>query len=205
MSDRILVVGRGAAGISLAEDIRRRGGDVVGFLDDRVSAEDVLGTLAQVNEVVAEHAIDLVYFAIPTVRAETVRDFINSIESKTVDIAIVPRTYDILAKETVSIDDLTDVDVLDLVGREPVSTSSIVGCDASAISSRASTPVATGAPRSPVAGAQRAPRPAHPRGRSGPGRLRGLVGERDVLPHPEPGPGRCARAAHRRHQEPSAP
>jgi FlaA1/EpsC-like NDP-sugar epimerase len=32
----------------------------------------------------------------------------------------VPRTYDILSKDTVDIADLTDVDVLDLVGREPV-------------------------------------------------------------------------------------
>jgi len=120
MSSRILIVGRGTAGLSLADDIRSRGGEVAGFLDDRAIGDDVLGTLADVNEVVAARGIDLVYFAIPTVRAETVRDFINSIESRTVDIAIVPRTYDILSKETVSINDLTDVDVLDLVGREPV-------------------------------------------------------------------------------------
>lgn len=120
MSARILIVGHGIAGASLAEDIRARGGVVVGFLDDRSSADAVLGRLADVNAVLAEHAIDLVYFAIPSAPAETVRDFINSIESKSVDIAIVPRTYDILAKDTVSIDDLTDVDVLDLVGREPV-------------------------------------------------------------------------------------
>jgi FlaA1/EpsC-like NDP-sugar epimerase len=126
MSSRILIVGRGTAGVSLADDIRSHGGDVVGFLDDRVTGDDILGTLADVNEVVAAQGIDLVYFAIPTVRAETVRDFINSIESKTVDIAIVPRTYAILAKDTVSIDDLTDVDVLDLVGREPVKHNVVV-------------------------------------------------------------------------------
>lgn len=117
---RILIVGRGVAGVSLAEDVKRRGGEVVGFLDDRVVGDDVLGTLGDVNEVVANHAIDLVYFAIPTAGSAKVRGFINSITSPTVDIAIVPRTYDILAKETVDIDDLTDVDVLDLVGREPV-------------------------------------------------------------------------------------
>jgi len=117
---RILIVGRGTAGTTLADDIRSKGGEVVGFLDDRVADQTVLGGLADVNRVVEEQAIDLVYFAIPTVPAETVRDFINSIESRSVDIAIVPRTYEILAKDTVSIDDLTDVDVLDLVGREPV-------------------------------------------------------------------------------------
>ncbi|MBX3067296.1 MAG: polysaccharide biosynthesis protein [Microbacteriaceae bacterium] len=120
MSDRILIVGRGKAGLSLADDIRRRGGVVIGFLDDSASGEGVLGDLASVNQVVVEHNVDLVYFAIPSSSASTVRNFINSIESDNVDIAIVPRTYEILTKETVDINDLTDVDVLDLVGREPV-------------------------------------------------------------------------------------
>lgn len=120
MSQRILVVGHGTAGVTLAQDIRARGGEVAGFLDDRVVRHEILGTLADVNRVVEHHDIDLVYFAIPTAPAETVRDFINSIESRAVDIAIVPRTYDILAKDTIDINDLTDVDVLDLVGREPV-------------------------------------------------------------------------------------
>lgn len=126
MSNRILIVGRGTAGLSLAEDVRRRGGDAVGFLDDRVVGEDVLGTLADVNAVVDRHGIDLVYFAIPTANSAKVREFINSITSMSVDIAIVPRTYDILAKDTVDIDDLTDVDVLDLVGREPVKHNVVV-------------------------------------------------------------------------------
>lgn len=120
MSRRILVVGHGTAGQTLAQDIRSSGGEVVGFLDDFVVGDGVLGTLSQVNEVVRQHSVDVVYIAIPTAKAETVRRFINSIESMGVDIAIVPRTYDMLIKGTVDVNDLTDVDVLDLVGREPV-------------------------------------------------------------------------------------
>jgi len=119
-SRRVLVVGRGAAGQALAQDLRGRGGTVVGFLDDRATGDDVLGTLGSVNSVVAEHSVDAVYFAIPSVDATTVRSFINTIDASHVEIAIIPRTYQILTKETVDIDDLTDVDVLDLVGRQPV-------------------------------------------------------------------------------------
>jgi FlaA1/EpsC-like NDP-sugar epimerase len=120
MDSRILIVGHGTAGKALAADITQRGGTVVGFLDDVDTDPVVLGTLAEVNDVVAQHDVDLAYFAIPSVDASTVRDFINSVDVSRVDIAIIPRTHEILTRETVDINDLTDVDVLDLVGRKPV-------------------------------------------------------------------------------------
>jgi FlaA1/EpsC-like NDP-sugar epimerase len=126
MSGRILIIGRGTAGMTLADDVRRRGGEVVGFLDDYVTGADILGTLKDADDVVTAESIDLVYFAIPTVGSAKVREFINSISSDTVEFAIVPRTYDILSKETIDINDLTDVDVLDLVGREPVKHNVVV-------------------------------------------------------------------------------
>jgi FlaA1/EpsC-like NDP-sugar epimerase len=117
---RALIVGRGAAGQGLAADVRARGGIVVGFLDDSARHPEVLGTLAEVNRVIRETGPQVVYFAIPSVDAKTVREFVTSIDVDDVEIAIIPRTYGILAKDTVDIDDLTDVDVLDLVGRQPV-------------------------------------------------------------------------------------
>jgi FlaA1/EpsC-like NDP-sugar epimerase len=120
MSKQILIVGRGAAGQTLAEDAMRRGSVVVGFLDDRVEGVDVLGTLSDINDVIERYDVEQVYFAIPSVDAGTVRDFINTIESDRVEIAIIPRTYGTISKETVDIGDLTDIDVLDLVGRQPV-------------------------------------------------------------------------------------
>lgn len=120
MSKRILIVGHGNAGRTLADDIRARGGEVVGFLDDAQSTPPVLGRLADVDEVVAATGAQLVYIAMPSAEARTVRDFIGSISSVEVELAIVPRTYDIIRRDTVHIDDVTDVDVLDLVGRKPV-------------------------------------------------------------------------------------
>jgi len=121
MNKRILIVGRGSAGTALADDIERRSDLVVaGYLDDVVTGDDVLGALRDVNEVVERHSIDLVYFAIPSSDARTIRDFLGTIVLGRLEIAVIPRTYEILTKESINIDDLTDVDVLDLVGREPV-------------------------------------------------------------------------------------
>ena len=120
MKKRILIVGYGKAGTLLGAAVVRDGGILVGYLDDSVKAPEVIGALSDVNQVIAEHRVELVYFAIPSVDAKTVRDFINTVDSDDVELAILPRTYEIIGRETIAIDDLTDVDVLDLVGRQPV-------------------------------------------------------------------------------------
>jgi FlaA1/EpsC-like NDP-sugar epimerase len=125
MNERILIVGFGNAGRTLGADVSSRGGTVVGYLDDAATGPEILGTLGDVNAVVEENAVDLVYFAIPSADAATVRTFINTIVSPSVHLAIVPRTYDIIVRDTVHIDDLTDVDVLDLIGRQPVRRSEL--------------------------------------------------------------------------------
>lgn len=125
MNRRILIVGYGNAGRTLGADVAARGGTLVGYLDDVATGDGVLGTLADANAVIDQYEVELLYFAIPSVDAATVRDFINRIESDSVEIAIVPRTYEIVVKDTVKLDDLTDVDVLDLVGRKPVRDSGL--------------------------------------------------------------------------------
>lgn len=117
---RVLIVGHGKAGRALAADTVARGSFVVGFLDDTSDAPEVLGRLADVNRVVRENAIELVYFAIPTIEAEALRTFLQNIDLGSVDFAMLPRTYEIVARDTVHIDDLTDIDILQLVGRQPV-------------------------------------------------------------------------------------
>ncbi|MGO4299194.1 polysaccharide biosynthesis protein [Leifsonia sp. RAF41] len=120
MDKRILIVGKGTAGSALADDIRRRGGSLAGFVDDRLTGDDVLGTLDDIGEVVRANDVSLVYFAIPSAGGKLLRDVINRLDLDAVEFTMIPRTYDVLSRETVHIDDLTDVDVLDLVGREPV-------------------------------------------------------------------------------------
>lgn len=117
---RVLVVGFGVAGAGIAADARDHGHEVVGFLDDVKTAPEVLGTLADVNRVVRDNDVDSVYFAIPTVDAKVLRDFLSGLEQTGIRLSILPRTYKTISSERVSVSDLTDVDVLQLVGRQPV-------------------------------------------------------------------------------------
>ena len=119
-SKRVLIAGKGLAGTSLADDVTADGGVVVGFLDDHNTDADVLGVLNNVAAVCSAQAVDVVYFAIPSASDEVVRNFVTQVPRPEVDLAIVPRTYKIVSREKVSLSDLTDVDVLDFVGRAPV-------------------------------------------------------------------------------------
>ncbi|WP_106815982.1 polysaccharide biosynthesis protein [Microbacterium timonense] len=117
---RVLIAGHGTAGRTLAEDAAAAGEVVVGYLDDSSTAPEVLGRLAEVAEVCRAHGVDIVYFAIPSAPADVLREFVGRVPRPGVELAIVPRTYRIVSRDRVSISDLTDVDVLDFVGRAPV-------------------------------------------------------------------------------------
>lgn len=119
-STNALIVGAGTAGKSLAEDLLNHGIHVVGYLDDFVKSAEVLGKLEEVAEVIKINNVQSVYFAIPSASSEVLREFISQLDLSAVEFAVVPRTYNILAKERIDINDLSDIDVLDLVGRAPV-------------------------------------------------------------------------------------
>jgi FlaA1/EpsC-like NDP-sugar epimerase len=119
-SRRVLVIGFGAAGRGIAQDARAHGDLVVGFLDDAERGREVLGTLSDVNRVVGEHRVEAVYFAIPTIGAAELRSFLHGLEQTGLSLSMLPRTYTTISREAVSVGDLTDVDILQLVGRSPV-------------------------------------------------------------------------------------
>ena len=48
------------------------------------------------------------------------REFVSRVPRPEVEVAIIPRTYRIVSRERVAVSDLTDVDILDFVGRAPI-------------------------------------------------------------------------------------
>lgn len=117
---RVLIAGSGTAGLSLAAEVEAAGDTVIGFLDDKETGPRILGTLADVAAVCGRESIDVVYFAIPTASGDLLREFVSDVPRSQVELAIIPRTYRVVSRERVSVADLTDIDVLDMVGRAPV-------------------------------------------------------------------------------------
>lgn len=120
MKQRILIVGAGVAGTALAKNFAPK--IIIGYLDDNVVSNGVkiLGKLNEVNKVIKKHKITDLFFCIPSAPGNVVRDFINSIDNYDVKISILPRSINTIVKKSVNINELTDVDILNLIGREPI-------------------------------------------------------------------------------------
>jgi FlaA1/EpsC-like NDP-sugar epimerase len=120
MKQRILIVGAGVAGIALSKNYPSN--LIIGFLDDGVPKNgiNILGKLEDVNQIIKKYKITDVFFAIPSASGLVIRKFINSIEDQTVKLSILPRSIKTIVKRSVNINELTDVDFLNLIGREPV-------------------------------------------------------------------------------------
>lgn len=125
---RILILGAGRAGEMLARDMRRDTECmVVGFLDDnpqlkgaKVHGLPVFGAIDQVARVVDDMAVDIIVIALPSANNAQVRRVVELCEQAGVPFRILPRMQD-LVSGMVSVKDLREVAIDDLLGREPVS------------------------------------------------------------------------------------
>ncbi|WP_412070421.1 polysaccharide biosynthesis protein [Rubrivirga sp. IMCC43871] len=126
---RALIVGAGDAGVLLVRELLRQpdsGLTPVGFLDDDTSKArqlhlglPVLGALADLGPVVAEYDIDEVLLALPTAPGAVIRRIVEAARAAGVPSRAVPRLGDIAAGK-VRISQMRDVDLEDLLGRDPV-------------------------------------------------------------------------------------
>jgi FlaA1/EpsC-like NDP-sugar epimerase len=123
---RVLIVGAGSAGSLLLHEIVGRpqlGLTAVGFLDDDESLQGrtiggvkVIGRTGALARVAADEEIEQVLVALPSAPQPTVRRILNAAAEAGVTTRIMPSL--VIAKGSVSVNDLRMVEVEDLLGRE---------------------------------------------------------------------------------------
>jgi FlaA1/EpsC-like NDP-sugar epimerase len=128
---RILVVGAGDAGTIVVREMLNNPSlnmDVIGFIDDdirkraaRIVGVPVLGNRHAIPQLVADYEIDLVVIAIPTAPGREVREIVTICEKAGVATKIMPGLYEMLGG-AVSVNQLRNVQIEDLLRREPVQT-----------------------------------------------------------------------------------
>ncbi len=127
---RVLIVGSGKAGEMLARDIlrnRRNDYQPVAFVDDNarrlgrdIQGIPVAGSCREIPELTRKLDIDIIMLAMPSATAVEMRRVVQLCEESGVPFRSVPQLGDLMSGK-VRINDLRDVSIEDLLGREPVS------------------------------------------------------------------------------------
>ena len=130
-TQRVLIVGAGEAGTMIAREMRANpqlGLDPIGFVDDdpqkqgmRIRGLPVLGDRTALPDLVGEHKIDQVIIAMPTAPGKAIRDVVAICEQAGIPAKTMPGMYELLGGQ-VSISQLRNVEIEDLLRREPVHT-----------------------------------------------------------------------------------
>lgn len=128
---RVLIMGAGDAGAMVARELQKnpRSGLVpVGFLDDdtykhkmQIHGIPVLGGRQEIPRLVRESGIDRIIIAMPTIPGVVIREIVAICEKAGVKTKIIPEIYDLL-DGTIHVSQIRDVDIEDLLRREPVHT-----------------------------------------------------------------------------------
>ncbi|HEY9792274.1 MAG TPA: nucleoside-diphosphate sugar epimerase/dehydratase [Candidatus Obscuribacterales bacterium] len=126
---RALVVGAGDAGQLVVRELSHRlevGVDVVGFVDDdplkvrkRIGNLTVFGTTANLAALIENLVVDQVIIAIPSAPPAEIRRIVDVCKASEVETRILPGFFELIDGR-VSISQLREVSLGDLLGREPV-------------------------------------------------------------------------------------
>jgi dTDP-glucose 4,6-dehydratase len=130
-AERVLIYGAGDAGYQLIRLISAESDspyDVVGFIDDarakrnlRLLGVPVLGTRQQLLEIASERRVDTVILAITKADATLVRAIADLVEGAGLHFKVLPPVNELFGRR-VSLQDVRDVDIADILGRHQVET-----------------------------------------------------------------------------------
>lgn len=126
---RTLIVGAGEAGSMLLKEIRRQphaAYSVCGFVDDdpekkgmKLHGIPVLGSAKQLKTLIIGNEIEEVIIAMPSADGKTLRDIMDSCKNANVTFKTLPSIGELI-DGTLTISQIKNVEIEDLLGREPV-------------------------------------------------------------------------------------
>lgn len=126
---RVMIVGAGSAGTMIINEMMARRElkyNPIVLIDDdksklgkRISGVKIEGNRYDIPYIVGEQEIDLIIIAIPSIDPKNKAEIIEICKNTNCKLQIIPGMYEILSGEA-TVSRIKDVDVEDLLGREPV-------------------------------------------------------------------------------------
>ncbi|HOB20918.1 MAG TPA: nucleoside-diphosphate sugar epimerase/dehydratase, partial [Candidatus Atribacteria bacterium] len=126
---RVLIIGAGDAGVMVIRELRRHyemGLDPVALIDDdklkhgcRIMGVKVHGGREKIIEVVDKLDIDMIIVALQSAPRQIQTEILEICKQTKCKLKILPGVYEII-NDSVSVSQLRDVQIEDLLGREPV-------------------------------------------------------------------------------------
>ncbi|MEM9074581.1 MAG: nucleoside-diphosphate sugar epimerase/dehydratase, partial [Myxococcota bacterium] len=125
----VLLVGAGRAGVMAVKELLGRGNagvKIVGFVDDDAEKQGstihgvrVVGRTADLPHLVREHGVDHVIITIACAKRDDLRRIVSVCEKIPVRVRIIPGLFELL-EGRVEVSRARDVEIEDLLGRDPV-------------------------------------------------------------------------------------
>jgi FlaA1/EpsC-like NDP-sugar epimerase len=129
--NRVLIVGAGDSGAMIVREILANptlGYRLVGIVDDdlakyryKLYGVPVLGDRSAIPEIVKDYQVDQIIIAIPTASGKDIRDIVRICEAAGIHPRTIPGLYSLLDGR-VSLSQVRNVDIEDLLRRDPVHT-----------------------------------------------------------------------------------
>jgi FlaA1/EpsC-like NDP-sugar epimerase len=126
---KALIVGAGDCGAIIAKELKHNLASKqypVGFVDDSASKAKlqvyglpVLGNREQIPELVEKYGIDDIVIAIPSAPKEQIAEILHICKQTPSKLKIIPQIHDLIEGK-IGIQTMRDVDVEDLLGRDPI-------------------------------------------------------------------------------------
>lgn len=126
---KLLIIGAGDAGAMLIKEIKKHSElkyDIIGLIDDDnskigkiINGVKVLGNRNKIVSVCKQYDVDEIILAIPSTTLQIQKEIFNICKKTKCKLKTVPGIYEIL-DEKVSISKIRDVNIEDLLGREPI-------------------------------------------------------------------------------------
>ena len=126
---RLIIIGAGNAGIGLLHEIHRMSVEryhVVGFVDDdpakenaRIMGISVLGTIEDLGELCKSEKVQELIIAVPSATRKQLQRVVEKCQGTALRFRAVPAISDLIGGR-VTVSQIKEVDINDLLGRDPV-------------------------------------------------------------------------------------